>query len=55
MQEAEQAPQVNFDPTEPTVVKLAVKLSDLDVDFDEQQYQDLPDLKDIPTPTRAQK
>lgn len=52
-QEGEKVPEVSVDPAD--VMKLAVQLTDLDVDFDTQQYQDLPDLKDIPTPTKATK
>jgi hypothetical protein len=36
-------------------MKLAVQLADLDLPPDQQQYQDLLDLKDIPTPTHARK
>jgi hypothetical protein len=36
-------------------MKLAVQLAELDVSPEEQQYQGLPDLKDIPTPTHARK
>lgn len=53
MQEAEEAPQVAVDPID--VVKLAVQLVDLDVDREQQQYQHLPDVRDIPTPTKAPK
>lgn len=53
VQEAEEAPAVTIDPSD--VVKLAVQLTDLNVDFDQQQYHGLPDLKDISTPTKVPK
>lgn len=55
LQEAEQVPQVVVDPAAPAVMQLAAKLSELDVDFDQQLYEDLTDIKDIPTPRHAQK
>jgi hypothetical protein len=55
VQEAEQAPQVHVALDAPAVLQLAAKLADLDVAPDEQLYRDLTDLKDISTPTRAQK
>jgi hypothetical protein len=55
LQEAQQQPQVTVDPTAPAVMKLAVQLAELDVSPEEQQYQGLADLKDIPTPTHASK
>jgi hypothetical protein len=55
LQEAQQPPEVTVDPTAPAVMKLAVQLADLDVAPEEQQYQGLQDLKDIPTPTHARK
>jgi len=55
LQEAEQAPQVHVALNAPAVLQLAAKLAELDVAPDEQLYRDLTDLKDISTPTRAQK
>jgi hypothetical protein len=36
-------------------MKLAVQLAELAIPADETLYQDLQDLKDIPTPTHARK
>jgi hypothetical protein len=57
-QEAERAPDVTVDPAGPAAIKLAAaRLADLDLSPEEQQYcyEELPDLKDVPTPTHAQK
>lgn len=58
LQEAEQAPDVTVDPRGPAALKLAVaRLANLDLSPEQQQYdyQALPDLKDVPTPTQAPK
>ncbi|WIA41640.1 hypothetical protein OEZ86_008998 [Tetradesmus obliquus] len=55
LQEAQQPPQVCVDPTAPAAMRLAVQLAELDLPLEQQQYIDLQDLQDIPTPTHARK
>lgn len=49
---------MTVDPAGPAALKVAAaRLADLDLSREEQQYcyEELPDLKDMATPTHAQK